>query len=577
MNEPTTVLKFMKHWGKLVMKNGVLYRVSKNSVTKRETYLYVVPDAVKPVVLKGVHDQAGHQGQQRTLYLARQRLFWHGLEKDVREYVKCGRRCVISKTPEPEGRAPLENIITTEPLELVCIDFWSAEDSANRSLDVLVVTDQFTKVASAFLCPNQSAKAVAHQLWHNYFCVYGFPGRIHSDRGANFESALIAELLNVAGVQKSRMTPYHPMGNGACERMNRTLGNMIRALPAKTKHKWLQVLKSLTFAYNCTIHETTGYAPFLLMFGRVPRLPVDLIFETVLDNPDVVNYDSYVQALRRDMKEAMHVAQASAMKQLKRHADLYNRRVRGGPIDVGDRVLLANKGARGKRKLADLWEDTTYTVVGLNKDSHTYRIQHSRTGVVKTVHRNLIMPVNFLPLPDDNLESDTNENHLSDSESVDSVVADVSEDASNYRTRKWVSPLPSNGTNDADTDDVGEATDILEPIQAVDTTQSNELEHDVINSSDTIQLGPEGHDDIEGTDRSIPESTAEQIELSAPVPLSAEMLNGGHFVEANSVSNISVRNIPAESSLSRVRSRAGRLFKPVTRFIEIMNQQKVLG
>ncbi len=366
------------------------------------------------------------------------------------------------------------------------------------------------------------------------------------------------------------------MGNGACERMNRTLGNMIRALLAKTKHKWPQVLKSLTFAYNCTIHETTGYAPFLLMFGRVPRLPVDLIFETVLDNPDVVNYDSYVQALRRDMKEAMHVAQASAMKQLKRHADLYNRRVRGGPIDVGDRVLLANKGAHGKRKLADLWEDTTYTVVGL-KDSHTYRIQHSRTGVMKTVHRNLIMPVNFLPLPDDNLESDTNENHLSDSESVDSVVADVSEDASNYRTRKWVSQLPSNGTNDADTDDVVEATDILEPIQAVDTTQSNELEHDVINSSDTVQLGPEGHDDIEGTDRSIPESTAEQIELSAPVPLSAEMLNGGHFVEANSVSNISVRNIPAESSLSRVRSRAGRLFKPVTRFIEIMNQQKVLG
>ncbi len=154
MNEPTTVLKFMKHWGKLVMKNGVLYRVSKNSVTKRKTYLYVVPDAVKPVVLKGVHDQAGHQGQQRTLYLARQRFFWHGLEKDVREYVKCCRRCVISKTPEPEGRAPLENIITTEPLELVCIDFWSAEDSANRSLDVLV-TDQFTKVASAFLCPKK--------------------------------------------------------------------------------------------------------------------------------------------------------------------------------------------------------------------------------------------------------------------------------------------------------------------------------------------------------------------------------------------------------------------------------------
>ncbi len=238
--------------------------------------------------------------------------------------------------------------------------------------------------------------------------------------------------------------------------------------------------------------------------------------------------------------------------------------------------MLANKGVRGKRKLADLWEDTTYTVVELNKDSHTYRIQHSQTGVVKTVHRNLIMPVNFLPLPDDDLEGDTNENHLSDSESVDSVVADESEDASNYRTREWVSQLPSKGMNDPDTDDVEEATDILEPIQAVDMAQSTELEHDVINSSDTIQLGPEGHGDVEGTDRSIPESTAEQIVRSAPVPLGAVMSNGDHFDGDNSVSNISVCSIPAESSLSRVRSRAGRLFKPVTRFIEIMNQQKVI-
>ncbi|KAG1944175.1 interleukin-1 receptor accessory protein-like 1-A [Pimephales promelas] len=354
MNEPTAVLKLMKHWGKLMMKNGVLYRMTKNSVTKRKTYLYVVPDAVKTMVLKGIHDQAGHQGQQRTLYLARQRFFWLGLEKDVKEYVKCCRRCEISKTPEPEGRAPLQNIITTEPLELVCVDFWSAEDSANRSLDVLV-TDHFTKMANAFLCPNQSAKAVAHQLWHNYFCIYGFTGRIHSDRGANFESALIAELLKIAGVQKSRTTPYHPMGNGAC-------------------------------------------------------------------------------SSERDMKEAMCVAQASAKKQLKRHADLYNRRVKGGPINVGDRVLLANKGARGKRKLADLWEDTVYTVVGLNADSHTYRIQHSGTGVVKTVHRNLIMPVNFLPLPDDDLEAEPSEIHLSGSESDDSVVADVSVDETNYRT-----------------------------------------------------------------------------------------------------------------------------------------------
>lgn len=68
-------------------------------------------------------------------------------------------------------------------------------------------------------------------------------------------------------------------------------------------------------------------------------------------------------------------------------------------MEIGDRVLLANKGERRKRKLADRWEDTVYLVTGLNADSHTFKIQNSSTGQEKTVHRNLIMPVNFLPLP----------------------------------------------------------------------------------------------------------------------------------------------------------------------------------
>ncbi|KAJ8402704.1 hypothetical protein AAFF_G00363760 [Aldrovandia affinis] len=108
---------------------GVLYRVSKNIISRKKSFQYVVPAALREEVLQGVHDEAGHQGQQRTLSLARQRFYWHGLDKDVKEYVQCCRRCVFSKSPEPEARAPLESIVTTRPLELVCIDFWSAEDS----------------------------------------------------------------------------------------------------------------------------------------------------------------------------------------------------------------------------------------------------------------------------------------------------------------------------------------------------------------------------------------------------------------------------------------------------------------
>jgi hypothetical protein len=130
-------------------------------------------------------------------------------------------------------------------------------------------------------------------------------------------------MLEIILLFRSLTTLYHLIGNGSYERMNRTLGNMIRGLPMRAKHRWPQALKSL-LAYNCTIHKTTEFAPFLLVFGRTPRLPVDIVFGSVIENPEVVDYDQFVQSLRRDLKEAMNTAQASAAKQLKRHVYLYD-------------------------------------------------------------------------------------------------------------------------------------------------------------------------------------------------------------------------------------------------------------
>lgn len=119
-------------------------------MTKKKRFQFIVPESLKADALFGVHDHAGHQGQPSTLSLARQRFFWCDMEKDVNNHVKCCHRCVLGKTPEPSASAPLERIKTSAPLEPVCIDFWSAEDSNNKSVEVLVVTDHFNRLAHAF-------------------------------------------------------------------------------------------------------------------------------------------------------------------------------------------------------------------------------------------------------------------------------------------------------------------------------------------------------------------------------------------------------------------------------------------
>ncbi|KAI4883964.1 hypothetical protein NFI96_008254, partial [Prochilodus magdalenae] len=109
-------------------------------------------------------------------------------------------------------------------------------------------------------------------------------------------------------------------------------------------------------------HETTGFAPFYLMFGRIPRLPIDVIFQHALDdNTNVVSHLEFVTHLKRDLSEAAQIVQRNTCREQIRHAKLYDRKVKGSPLAVGDRVLLANRGERGKRKIADSGMDEIST------------------------------------------------------------------------------------------------------------------------------------------------------------------------------------------------------------------------
>ena len=92
------------------------------------------------------------------------------------------------------------------------------------------MTHHFTHYAQAFVIKMQTANVVANKLWERFFSHYGFPEKIPSDQGQNFESNIIAELCKITQIKKLHTTPYRPMGNEACERFNRMLISMIGTL-----------------------------------------------------------------------------------------------------------------------------------------------------------------------------------------------------------------------------------------------------------------------------------------------------------------------------------------------------------
>uniref|UniRef100_A0A3P9JC12 Gypsy retrotransposon integrase-like protein 1 n=1 Tax=Oryzias latipes TaxID=8090 RepID=A0A3P9JC12_ORYLA len=264
----------LKEWKRLELRDGLLYRRRQcDTVT---TYQLVLPMALRSDVLRCLHDDMGHMGLERTQDLVRTRFYWPKMAADVEAKIKNCGRCVRRKSP-PEKAAPLVNIRTTRPMELVCMDFLSLEPDSKNTKDILVITDHFTKYAVALPTRNQKATTVAKCLWEQFLVHYGFPERLHSDQGRDFESRVIKELCCLTGIRKVRTSPYHPRGNPV-ERFNRTLLSMLGTLTNEQKTHWRDYVKTLAHAYNCTKNEVTGFSPYELMFGRQPRLPVDLAF-----------------------------------------------------------------------------------------------------------------------------------------------------------------------------------------------------------------------------------------------------------------------------------------------------------
>ena len=187
------------------------------------------------------------------------------MDGDIEKYIRNCPRCIRRKS-KTSTTAKLVVVDSTYQMDLVCMDFLSLEMSSGGYEHILVITDHFTRYAQAIPSRNQTAKTTAKLLFDNFVCHYGFPARLHSDQGRNFESQVIKELCTIANVDKTRTTPHHPMGNGMPERFNQTLLNMLGTLEEDKTSDWKTYVPPLVHAYN---------SPRYLMFGRHTRLEVD--------------------------------------------------------------------------------------------------------------------------------------------------------------------------------------------------------------------------------------------------------------------------------------------------------------
>ncbi|KAJ7985933.1 hypothetical protein DPEC_G00345600 [Dallia pectoralis] len=191
------------------------------------------------------------------------------------------------------------------------------------------------------------------------------------------------------GCTKSRTTPYHPQGNGACERFNQTLLALLGSLRVEAQAQWEAALPALVQAYNNTVHGSTGFTPYFVLFGRHARLPVDLCLD-VVPPQERRTLEGWVQAHHRTLTEAYAKVGAQSRRRQGWDQARYNKKARAVPLLAGERVLLRNFRRRAGGKLAPHWVPSPFVVVAQVQPGHpVYSIRpEGKNGPTRTIHRN---------------------------------------------------------------------------------------------------------------------------------------------------------------------------------------------
>ena len=160
-----------RHRWQFVLGNGLRYlKVHQSSNKDRPTLQFVLPEAFQKQALQACHKAIGHLGKECSLKLLRDRFYWPNLASNIETHIHQCDHCQRFKA-KPQ-RAELPPVKVTHPLELVHMDFLTVElGEKTKNINILVVTDHFTKYSQTCVTSSQTAQVVVKTLQESFSCI----------------------------------------------------------------------------------------------------------------------------------------------------------------------------------------------------------------------------------------------------------------------------------------------------------------------------------------------------------------------------------------------------------------------
>ncbi|ODM96211.1 Retrovirus-related Pol polyprotein from transposon 17.6 [Orchesella cincta] len=328
-----------------------------------EYFVPVIPESLKNDIMFMFHDStyAGHFSATATAKKIRQRAYWNGMDKDIRDYC---RECKVCQESKSTNHLPYGLLQPVQPpsrvYEVLHVDLLGPLPKSSRQNEYLfVIVDALSKWVELFPIRSPTAKKLADILEDEIFCRYGVPSTLVSDCGSQFISKLFEKTLRTWNIQHRKTAPYHHQSNIA-ERVNRNIVEMLRAYVTDNHREWDLHLQKFAFALRTTVHETIQCTPASVQLGR--ELPATFDREICGTNLPMNELEAkaFLSKIPEQMQRHVEYVKSKIAERQAKNKIYYDRRHIQHPFIPGDTVMIKNharsdKAAYKIQKLLRKW------------------------------------------------------------------------------------------------------------------------------------------------------------------------------------------------------------------------------
>ncbi|CAF3360121.1 unnamed protein product [Rotaria sp. Silwood2] len=358
------------HQASFVLGDNILYKIIpfEKSSNQKLKVVYL-PSSMIHSLLRACPDDpmsGSYFSTDRMYYKIRNQFWWPLVIK------KHGH---LRSIPLPEG-----------PFALIGMDYCGSLPRTPRENQyVLVITDYFTRYITAVALPNCTAEIKAEALFNEYFCKFGIPLVILSDRGSHFQNKLMENLQKLIGYNHIYSTSYHPQTNGVVERFNANFAAQISKLQNSQSNNWDEFLQAVIFAYNTGVHKSTKFSPYKFVYGRPARLSIHAQSTQFTFNKPI----NYFEQLKKTLRIFHQASKDNILLQQQASQTYYNLHRLNPRLAIGDKVLTRIFGSRAK--LDPKFSSIPKIVVDIHHP--IYIVEDEHTHIRSQLHINDLRPI----------------------------------------------------------------------------------------------------------------------------------------------------------------------------------------